>query len=135
MIRKSTWEAGLNAYLATKRSEPFVWGANDCALFIAGAVEAMTGVDPARAYRGQYKTAAGSAKALKRIGAGTLETTLDATFEPVSTGFIRRGDLVWNGDSVGVCIGAEAVFVGEEGSVAGLVRIPRREWAKGWRVG
>lgn len=135
MIRKSTWEADLNAYLAAKRSEPFVWGSNDCALFIAGAVEAMTGVDPAQQYRGQYKTDLGAMKALKRLGEGTLDKTLDATFKPIATGFIGRGDLVWNGDSVGVCIGSEALFAGEEGSQPGLVRVPRGEWVRGWRVG
>lgn len=135
MTRKSTWEADLNAYLAAVRKMPFRWGAHDCALYIAGAVEVMTGVDPAAAYRGQYSTELGAAKALKKLGAGTLEATLDATFPPIATGFIGRGDLAWNGESVGVCIGADALFVGEEGSSVGLVRIPRREWVKGWRVG
>lgn len=134
-VRKPTWEAELNAYLRSKRNEPFAYGSNDCALYIAGAVEAMTGVDPAAAYRGQYSTELGAVKALKKLGQGTLEATLDATFGPIATGFIGRGDLVWNGESVGVCIGAEALFVGEEGSTVGLVRIPRREWVRGWKVG
>lgn len=133
--RLSTWEARLGTYLAERRTMPFAWGSNDCALFAAGAVEAMTGSDPAAAFRGAYRSMAGSVRALKQHGAGTLEATIDALFPAIPTGFVRRGDLVWNGEAVGVCVGAVALFVGQEGDAAGLVRVPRAEWVKGWRVG
>lgn len=39
------------------------------------------------------------------------------------------------GGMVGVCIGADALFVGEQDDVAGLVRFPRADWARCWGVG
>lgn len=132
--RRSDWEQRLHAYLVENRGAVFAWGITDCALFAAGAVEAMTGDDPAAAYRGKYRTAAGSAKALVKFGAGTLEATIDAAFEPIGRAFARRGDLVMYDGAVGICVGGDALFVGEEGGAAGLVRVPRVQWSKAWRV-
>lgn len=133
MIRRSTWEADLSSYILATRYQPFIWGTLDCALRAAGAVEAMTGVDPAAEYRGKYSTAAGAERALRRIGAGTLEASWDAKFDVVEPGFVRRGDIVWDGEAVGICVGAEALlFVEEHG---GEIRVPRRDWLKGWRIG
>lgn len=135
MIRLPDWEARLHAYLADKEGVSFTWGATDCALFAAGAVEAMTGTDPAAAYRGRYSTAAGSVRALTRYGAGTLEATIAAAFPDRAIGHARRGDLVMVDGMVGVCIGADALFVGEEDGAPGLVRFPRTAWARCWGVG
>lgn len=135
MIRLSTWEADLSAYIASVRNLPFVYGKHDCGLFAAGAVVAMTGEDPAAEFRGKYSSEIGIAKALKKIGAGDLETTLDTMFETRPVGLLRRGDLAWNGDSVGVCMGGYALFVGQEGEREGLIRVERSDWLKGWRVG
>lgn len=135
MIRRSTWEADLAAYIASVRDRPFEWGAHDCALFAAGAVIAITGDDPIPEYRGKYTTEIGSAKALKRFGAGTLDATLDRLFPPVPRAMAQRGDLVWHDDSVGVVMGGHALFVGREGEHEGLVKVERALWEKGWRVG
>lgn len=133
--RISTWEAALSAYLAAQRGKPFAHGAHDCALFAAGAVLAMTGSDPAADFRGAYRSIAGSVRALKDIGAGSLEATIDAIFPVIPAGIARRGDLVWHDGSVGVCMGGIAFFVGHEGDAVGLVMVPRAEWVKGWRIG
>lgn len=52
MQRLPNWQNRLATYVATIAAEPFGYGAHDCALFSAGAVEAMTGVDLARGFRG-----------------------------------------------------------------------------------
>lgn len=140
MTRRSTWEADLSAYIASVRSRPFTFGEHDCGLFAAGAVLAMTGDDPGEPFRGQYKNEIGCAKALKRFGAGDLKSTLDALFDDRPIGRLQRGDLVWNGEAVGVCMGDYALFVGhhpvDDGTeLHGLIRVPRAEWAGGWRVG
>ncbi len=140
MTRHSTWEADLAAYIAANRDEPFAWGERDCALFFAGACIAMTGFDPAEPFRGKYSSELGAAKALKKFGAGDLETTLDGLFDVVEPGFVQRGDGVWDGERVGVSMGAHALMIGEErdeeGNVvrSGLIRIPRAQWVKGWHV-
>ena len=141
MTRHSTWEADLAAYIAANRDEPFEWGRLDCALFFAGACLAMTGFDPGEPFRGKYTTELGAAKALKKFGAGDLESTLDGLFDVIEPGFVQRGDGVWDGERVGVSMGAHALMIGEErdeeGNVvrSGLIRIPRTQWLKGWRVG
>lgn len=134
MTRRSTWEADLSAYIASVRARPHVYGEHDCGLFVAGAVLAMTGDDFGAPFRGQYSTEIGCAKALKKHGAGDLETTLDSLFDRRPVGRLQRGDLVWDGAAVGVCMGSYALFVGQDGKREGLVRIERAAWAAGWRV-
>lgn len=129
--RLSNWEAALAEYLAAKRAEPFAWAANDCCTFAAGAVIAMTGVDPIPEFRGRYATRIGAARALRTIADSDLRAVLDVKFEPVSLGQARRGDLAFAQDSVGVIVGPFAWFVAE----AGLERIPLAQWKRAWRVG
>lgn len=135
MIRRGDWEQRLAAYLAECDGAEFIWGKMDCALFAAGAVLAMTDVDPASAFRGRYRSLAGSVRALRIHGAGTLELTLDSMFPERPIGFARRGDLVLHDGAVGVCVGDAAVFIGEESGAPGLVRIARSGWARAWGVG
>ncbi|MBB5684286.1 DUF6950 family protein [Sphingobium boeckii] len=134
-MRIGTWERALADYLRAMESVVFSFGEADCALFAAGAVLAMTGNDPAKAFRGRYKSHASAVRALRQIGAGDLESTIDSLFEVKPPAFAQRGDLVWEGESVGVCIGADALFVGEEEGRSGLVRIARAAWLKAWTVG
>lgn len=140
MKRFVTWEADLAAYLAEVRDRPLEWGSHDCGLFFAGACKAMTGFDPGEPFRGKYTTEMGAARALKKFGAGDLESTLDGLLETIPAAFVQRGDGVWNGESVGIAMAGYALFVGEtvtaEGAPVrhGLVRVARSEWVKGWRV-
>jgi hypothetical protein len=130
-MRISTWEQALANYIAIKRHEPFEYGVNDCCLFAAGAVEAVTGEDPMSEFRGKYDSLKGSLKAIKDIGAGTLEATLDGKFPEVAIGNAQRGDLAFLDDSVGVVMGGFAYFVSDDG----LERINRSLWDKCWGVG
>lgn len=143
MERLEHWEQALNAFVSNHRDRPFAWGQWDCILMACSAVEAITGADPASAYRGRYGDAQGAARALREIGLGTLIRTMNATFPRRAVSKARRGDLVMAAGAAGVCIGAEAVFVGEERLAEaagismreGLVTIPRALWSKAWTVG
>jgi hypothetical protein len=130
-MRISTWEDTLCNYIAIKRHEPFEYGVNDCCLFAAGAVLEITGEDPMSEFRGKYDSLKGSLKAIKDIGAGTLEATMDAKFSEVEIGQAQRGDLAFFDDSVGVVMGGFAYFVSDDG----LERIDRSVWDKCWSVG
>lgn len=68
MNRTRGWQGRLVAYLASSATTPFAPGVHDCALFAAGAVAAMTGIDPAAAYRGRYTTERGGWRVLRRDG-------------------------------------------------------------------
>lgn len=77
---------------------PFAWGRNDCCTFAAGAVEAMTGEDPAAAF--SYHTLAGAVTTLREI-TGRDDYAEGLACLPDALGFARvavlcaqRGDLV-----------------------------------------
>jgi hypothetical protein len=130
-MRINAWEEALVNYIATKRHEPFEYGVNDCCLFAAGAVEAITTEDPMPEFRGKYDSIKGSLKAIKDIGAGTLEATMDGKFPEVAIGHAQRGDLAFFDDSIGVVMGSFAYFVSDDG----LERVNRSLWDKCWGVG
>ncbi|WP_294327034.1 hypothetical protein [uncultured Sphingomonas sp.] len=136
MQRFPDWDARLAAYLEPLRARPFEWGRHDCCTFAAGAVEAMTGVDPMPEFRGRYSTAIGSARALRRFGAGDLASTLDGKFEAIPAPLAQRGDIVMTGGLLGIAWGDFAFAVGSEGDREGLIRMERSRWIepRAWRV-
>jgi hypothetical protein len=128
-MRHEDWEKRLNEFLDTVG--PFEWGTNDCCLFAANAVLAMTGEDYAKPYRG-YKTAKGALSRLKDIGvAGVATNALGAPKAPL---FAQRGDVVsfdaGDGIALGVCIGAKIAAVGQDG----LLMLPMNEAIQAWSV-
>lgn len=64
--------ADLDDFLEAAMARPFDWGADDCILFPADWVRLRIGSDPARQYRGSYRSAGGAEKIIRR--AGGLET-------------------------------------------------------------
>ncbi|UOA25894.1 hypothetical protein [Pseudosulfitobacter sp. DSM 107133] len=66
--RRQDWHANLIQYLSEVSRRPFAEGQNDCALFLAGGVRAMTGVDYATLYRGRYTTIRGGLRILRKDG-------------------------------------------------------------------
>lgn len=66
-MRHPDWHARLAAYLARTARTPFAYGRHDCCLFVAGAIKAMTGQDPARGLRG-YRSLAGGLRKLRARG-------------------------------------------------------------------
>ena len=127
--RYNDWEKRLATYIAQVRADVDALGASPCARFAAGAVAAQTGVDVHAPYEGKYDSELSAAKALRKIGAGTLDATFDLYFDRrPSPAFAQRGDVVFDGEAVGICIGATALFVAE----GTLTEIPRREWTIAW---
>lgn len=66
--RQSGWQMRLCQYLSTSARTQFQDGQHDCALFAAGAVAAMTGVDLAEGWRGRYSTIRGGMRVLRKAG-------------------------------------------------------------------
>ena len=124
--RVPAWETAFAHYLAAAREAVREEREHYCALFAAGAVEAVTGENPATAFRGRYA----------EVG-DNLEATIDSLFPERPIAMARRGDLVWHDGSVGVVIdGGDAYFVGtDERGRPDLVRVPRTKWLKAWSVG
>lgn len=135
MSRLPDWEARLLAYIAGVMDLPHVYGQHDCFLHCWAAVEAVTGVDHASQYIGRYDTAASAAALLRSEGEGTLLRFMDRRLARKPIGKAGRGDIVMVGKIIGVCMGANALFVGDEGERKGLVTVPRGTWDKAWANG
>jgi hypothetical protein len=136
MTRHEDWPIRLNAAIDAARDRPFEWGTHDCALFAFNIVRDLTGIDYASAYRGNYHTAQGAARALRKQGKGTLRATVGGVLgTEVPPPTARRGDLLlWcqpkRGDTIGVCIDDRGAFVGP----AGLVFVPVKDCEAAWHV-
>jgi hypothetical protein len=128
--RLPDWQDRLTLFIELRRSMAFAWGSNDCALFAADAVVAMTGVDFGAPFRGRYDDAAGAALALRDYGGGTLLRTFDRHLDRRAIAFAQRGDLAMARGAIGVIMGDHALFVSD----CGIERIDRAEWQRCWAV-
>lgn len=134
LIRHPQWRASLCAYLNAVSRKQLRPGAHDCALFAAGAVEAMTGVDFAAEYRGQYRTIEeGYALVRSRGFEGPIEMA-EAHLPEVAALLCQVGDLaVVEGDGalvLGVVQGASIYVLRMDGPG----RVPLTEAQRGFRV-
>lgn len=135
LTRREDWPEQLLGFVEARRDVPFAWGANDCALFAADAVQAMTGHDFAAGFRGRYRTALGAMKALRSNGAADLAAYLTRVLgAPVAPALARRGDVVVfaavEGPALGVVVGSQAAAAGPEG----VTWVPASRWQQAWRV-
>ena len=91
--RRPDWRNCLTAYLAQVARLPFRPGRHDCALFAAGAVEAMTGIDLAAEFRGGYRTLTEGFVALGAAGFVDHVTFTASHFDEVAPAFAQVGDV------------------------------------------
>lgn len=91
--RYPDWPQRLAAWIEAHREKPFAWGTNDCAIFAADMIEAITGRDFAVAFRGRYKSKVGSMRILRAHGWADLADLADSHLERCSDR-PTRGDVV-----------------------------------------
>ncbi len=114
--RYPDWPIRLNKYIAKVQHDPFVMGKHDCCTFAAGAVEAMTGIDPMEEFRGKYATWREAVTALKALGENKLQATLVAKFgEPIGGAYAQKGDVVMYEGACGIMLGLFGMFIGGNG--------------------
>ena len=106
--RLPDWRHRLHGYLQDVARTPFKPGSNDCALFLAGAVEAMRGVDYAAPYRGRYTTITGGLRILRRDGFDDHIALARHHLKEKPVAFAHVGD--------------GAVVIGEDGPALGIVQ-------------
>ena len=143
--RARHWETRAFAqFLAARAKMPFAWGTNDCALFCADGILALTGVDIAAAFRGKYADEASALAAIQIVCGGSTvadaaawcaaQHGLAAWDKPLHA---QRGDLVIAQNAAGPTAalvhlsGACLVTAGE----GGTVRLPLRSILRAWHVG
>ena len=133
--RHPEWRGNLCAYLESVSQDHFRPGVHDCALFAAGAVRAMTGVDLAAGYCGQYSTIADGMRMLRREGVRDLASLVSRHFQEIPPLMAGVGDIALvegegGADALGV-VQAAAIFVLQRG---GLGRVSLQAGIKGFRV-
>jgi len=132
--RVPNWEARLANYLKQIGSKPFVWGEHDCALMAANAVMAITGVDYASKWRGQYHDALGAARLLGEDGVEAPMKELG--FQEIDPAFAKRGDVVMFENDGRMALGVietSGVYIAAPGP-NGLVMIKRDQAMKAWEI-
>ena len=91
--RPAGWHGRLYAWLLSIAGQPHVYGRHDCALFIAGGVQAMHGVDLAETWRGRYTTWRGGLRILRSAGYRDHLDLLARHARPVPPGAAQIGDV------------------------------------------
>lgn len=116
-MRPGDWATRMLAAIEDKRHVPFEWGKNDCALFAADIVAAITGKDFGKPYRGQYSNRDEAMATLKRCHWSDLSAMVDAHLARSERP--RRGDVVLvrgeEGDFLGIHLGQAIAAPGDKG--------------------
>lgn len=145
LTRHEHWDTrAFNQFLIDRKTMPFKWGTNDCALFAADGVLAFTGIDLAADFRGKYSDEAGAMEAIKAITGGS--TVADAAaycaekhglVEWAHPRMAKRGDLVVISNTGGGVIaglvhlnGSQLVSVGD----IGMTHFPITSIVRSWHV-
>lgn len=134
-----------HTFLLERAHAPFVWGRQDCALFAADGVLALTGVDIAADFRGQYTDEVSAFAAIARVTGVVHGAVADAAaYCAAKHGLVewkyplmaQRGDLVVLEESGRLIAGLvhlngrHLVCAGENG----LHRLPISAVLRAWHV-
>lgn len=127
------WRQRFDTLVRERMTTPFEWGVQDCCIWPADCVKAMTGVDHAAAWRGTYSTEAEAEALLQSLGGlmalGALAGPPCAPLAagPGDVGLLRNAD---RGTVLGVCSG-KGWLVPASG---GLALLPLDSAVRAWKV-
>lgn len=98
LSRRVDWVRALDRFVAANRYRPFAWGVWDCGLMAADAIQAMTGVDLAAAWRGRYRSYRELLRLLRAVGLSGFDALVSEScrlrgLRNVPIDYARRGDL------------------------------------------
>lgn len=134
LTRLPDWQSRFAAFASSRRAMPFAWGSNDCSLFAADAVLAITGRDLAADLRGTYDSARGASRILHERG-GMRAIATAALGPEVATGFAAVGDVLLmntpEGEGLAICNGGHAIGAGPHGALV----MPLAAAVAAWKVG
>ena len=134
MGRLVDWPSRLNDHIEEWRHKKFQWGKAECALFCLYAEKAICGSSRFDDFIGKYRSAAGSAKALLRIGGGGLAASVGARLAEIEPSKAQRGDVALIdtplGDALSLVVGDKVAAMGKDG----LVFLPLSAAKQAWKV-
>lgn len=130
-MKREGWEKILFQYLEKSRDARFVWGENDCCLWVGKFVDLMQGTNHVGLFYRKYKTAAGAAKIVKKLGFGTIEGIPEKLLTPIELREAKRGDIVLHQqNALGICAGRKSYFLQENG----LIETETLKCKKAWEI-
>lgn len=123
LTRRPDWRPRLFAFVSGLKTLNFKWGSDDCFVTLAaGAVETMTGIDPAAPLRGRYHDAVSAAALLADLGHDGLAGLMRSMMPESPIAMARIGDIALIADdnevggALGVVIGARIVVLRQIGT-------------------
>src|SRR5438309_482850 len=105
MKRLWNWQSALDALLVQHAAERFKYGSWDCCLFACDAIFAMTGTDPAGAFRGRYHTRAQARQLIHPFAERIAAIARQNDMPEVPVSMAQRGDLVMLQGECGLSLG------------------------------
>ncbi len=137
--RKPGWEHAYAELLQRQAETVFAWGKADCLTRVADLCESITGANPLPKSMRRYRTAAGAARVMARLGFADVGEALAATFPETARAKARRGDCGVAEVHIGgkpvlstfIIIGTSAVGSNERGPVV----IPTMSLKRTFRIG
>jgi hypothetical protein len=141
LSRKPNWQTELHSFLQSRRSAEFRYGSFDCCLFACDAILAMTHVDIAAPFRGQYGSRSEAYRAIEAYaGRASVEAVTERVISEngmpeVTPLKARRGDLVLLRRPKDFSL----AIVGLDGAILaagarGFERVPSCFAVRAWRV-
>lgn len=137
--RKDNWRACFSAEVDRIKRTPFAWGEHDCGPGLAGnLVYAVTGVDCAAQFRGQYSDPLGAARIIREAGFDNLADAVASMlpeYDHPSQARIADVAAIKVDSVFGYALGVidyERVFVLTEN---GMGTVDRSEIARAFKVG
>jgi hypothetical protein len=130
--RYPDWHARLERFLSAQKGRKFQYGAFDCCLFVCGALEAMTGVNPAEGFIGRYSTRR-QARALLRLTGGIPAIAEEYGLVEIPVRKAKRGDVLqMGGQTLGLMSlnGRDALVL----ATRGLMGVPGKWAARAWTL-
>lgn len=136
MKRYPDWPMRLHAFIDGVKRNPFDWASHNCGLFVAGAIEAMTGENVAKGF-GKAKTVRGLVAQMKRQGFDDLASLAAFMAPEIHISQANIGDVAAIpkddafGYTLGVVNGETIAVLGE----LGLGYVPLLQATRAFRIG
>lgn len=133
MKRFNDWPTRLAAFIEARRARAFSRGVSDCCMFVADAVEAMTGVDYAARWRGFYTSDKAAFRLLRDYG-GVVGVATMMLGPAVPAALAGRGDVVVidapEGEALALCVGDKIAVQGRDG----IIFLPMSAAKAAWKI-
>lgn len=141
LLRKAGWPLLLDEYLRTSALRKFGYGSYDCCLFVCDGILALTGVDVAAPFRGQYSSRRQAFRAIESyagsasVEAVTERVTSDHCMPQIAPLHAQRGDVGLvrrKRDYSLALVGLDGRFLAA--AEYGFEYVPSQLIARAWRV-